>query len=86
MSKYLLVGFKGKAKDLNVAKELKTTIDNIINLKIILFDCFGNYEDYEDIVNKLNSLEAEKVITKKEYNFIMANYEQWLKEWKKFNK
>lgn len=43
-------------------------------------------EDYEDIVNKLNSLEAEKVITNKEYNFIMANYEQWLKEWEKFNK
>ena len=84
--KQLVVGFKGKAKDLNVIKEFKKQIDTIKDLKIILYDLFETYEDCEDIIDALRSLNTEKVITNKEYNFIMANYEQWLKEWEKFNK
>jgi hypothetical protein len=84
--KKLVVLYKGKAKDLNVQKEFKKQIDNIINLKTILYDLFAEYEDCEDIIDALRNLNTEKVITNKEYNFIMANYEQWLKEWEKINK
>ena len=63
-------------------EQLKTIKD----LKIILYDCFENYEDCEDIINHLRGLNTEKVITNKEYDFIMAHYEEWLKDWEERNK
>lgn len=62
-------------------KKLKKQIEDIMALKIILYDCFGNYDDYKGIINRLNDLKAEQVITSEEYNFIMAHYEEWLKDW-----
>lgn len=66
---------------MDVLKKYKKQIDDILALKIILYDCFENYEDCEDIINKLRDLNTEKEISDEEYDFIMANYEQWLKEW-----
>lgn len=62
-------------------EQLKTIKD----LKIILYDCFENYEDCEEIIDKLRSLNTEQVISDEEYNFIMAHYEEWLEEWEERN-
>ena len=58
-------------------EKLKTIKD----LKNILYDLFEQYEWCEDIINELRNLNTENVISDEEYDFIMANYEQWLKEW-----
>ena len=65
----------------NIKNFTFTMLDKIRDLKIILYDCFEQYEDCENIINKLRSLNADKVISSEEYDFIMANYEQWLKDW-----
>ena len=61
-------------------------LNTIKDLKIILYDLFEQYEWCEDIIDKLRNLNTEKVISDEEYDFIMANYEQWLKEWEEKNK
>ena len=69
-------------KELNLKdKKSKKQIDNIRDLKIILYDCFEQYEWCEDIINELRNLNTEQVISDEEYDFIMAHYEEWLKEW-----
>lgn len=70
---------------MDVLKKYKKQIDDILALKIILYDCFENYEDCEDIIDKLRSLNTEQVISDEEYNFIMAHYEEWLKDWEERN-
>ncbi len=51
------------------------------NLKEIAFNLFEKYEDYEDIINDLRSLNSEKIISNEEYNTILENYNSWLKEY-----
>ena len=58
-------------------EQLKTIKD----LKNILYDLFEQDEWCEDIIDTLRNLNTEKEISDEEYDFIMANYEQWLKEW-----
>ena len=63
-------------------EQLKTIKD----LKNILYDLFEQYEWCEDIIDTLRNLNTEKEISDEEYDFIMANYEEWLKEWEEKNK
>ncbi len=50
------------------------------NTKEILFDLLEQYEDYEDIINSLRSLNSEKFISNEDYDYIIVNYEALLKE------
>ena len=50
-------------------------------LKKILFEEFETHENYENIVQDLRSLNSLNEITDKEYDFILENYNEWLKEW-----
>lgn len=50
-------------------------------LKEILFDLFNQYEDAEDIIEDLRSLNTCEEITDNEYDVIMKNYEKWLQEY-----
>lgn len=50
-------------------------------LKEILFDLFNQYEDVEDIIEDLRSLNTCEEITDNEYDVIMKNYEKWLQEY-----
>ena len=52
-------------------------------LKAILFDLFDQYEEADDIVESLRSLNSCDNINDNEYDTIMANYEQWLQEYEK---
>ena len=51
------------------------------HLKEMLFNLFNQYENVEDIINALRSLNTENKITNEEYDNILLNYENWLKEW-----
>ena len=53
------------------------------DLKEILFNLFSEYNDYEDIISGLRSLNSENIVSNEEYNIILKNYDKWLKEWKK---
>lgn len=46
-----------------------------------LFDLFDEYEEYDDIINNLRSLLSNGDITNDEYNTILSNYDEYLKEW-----
>lgn len=50
-------------------------------LKETLFDLFKIYENVEDIIGALRSLNTSNEITKEEYDTILLNYDKWLKEW-----
>lgn len=51
------------------------------NLKEILFSLFSQYENVEDIIDALRSLNSCKEITDNDYDVIMENYEKWLQEY-----
>lgn len=51
------------------------------NLKEILFDEFNTWEDYENIIEDLRSLNSCGELSNEEYDIILENYENWLKEW-----
>lgn len=55
-------------------------------LKEILFDLFNQYENVEDIIEDLRSLNTCEEITDNEYDVIMKNYEKWLQEYEKLEK
>lgn len=50
-------------------------------LKETLFDEFDRFEDYENIIADLRSLNSLGELSNEEYNIILENYENWLKEW-----
>lgn len=54
-------------------------------LKETLFDEFDRFEDYENIIADLRSLNSLGELSNEEYNIILENYENWLKEWRDKN-
>lgn len=53
-----------------------------IKEKEILFDLFSQYDEAEQIINALRDYQSADVITSQQYDEIMENYEELLKEWK----
>lgn len=50
-------------------------------LKNILFELFDYYDDYYDIIDCLRSFNSDNVLSKKDYDVILENYDKWLKEY-----
>ena len=50
-------------------------------LKELLFDEFEKFEDYEFIIDDIRDLHSGRVITDEEYDFILQNYNDILREW-----
>lgn len=50
-------------------------------LKETLFDEFNRFEDYDNIIADLRSLNSCGELSNEEYDIILENYENWLKEW-----
>ena len=53
------------------------------DLKSILYNMFDDYEEVDDIISNLRSLESDNEITSDEYDEIMDNYDSWLTEYEK---
>lgn len=54
-------------------------------LKETLFDELDRFENYEDIIKDLRSLNSLGEISNEEYDIILKNYDKWLKEWSDIN-
>lgn len=55
------------------------------NLKEMLFDLFEQYEDYESIKECVRSYHSSYFITDEDYNTILENYDNWLREYENQN-
>lgn len=51
------------------------------HLKRELFELFDYYDDYYEIIDSLRSFVSNNVLSNKEYDIILKNYENWLKEY-----
>lgn len=47
----------------------------------IMFDLFDNYENCDEIMDDLRSLNSEGVITDEEYDYCLANWDEILLDW-----
>ena len=63
-------------------RELEKIIKQEEETKEILFDLFSQYDEAEQIINALRDYQSADVITSQQYDEIMENYEELLKEWK----
>lgn len=50
-------------------------------MKAIMFDLFDTYEESDQILDELRSLECEKQITEEEYDYCTDNWEELLVQW-----
>lgn len=50
-------------------------------IKEIMFNLFDEYEDCDDIIDALRSLETEQKITEEEYDYAMKYWDEILQEW-----
>lgn len=51
------------------------------HLKRVLFELFDYYDDYYEIIESLRSFVSNNVLSNEEYDIILKNYENWLKEY-----
>ena len=51
------------------------------HLKRVLFELFDYYDDYYEIIDSLRSFVSNNVLSNEEYDIILKNYENWLKEY-----
>ena len=52
-------------------------------LKEFVFEILEQYKNYEEIISCIRSYNSLGKITNKEYDYILKNYNKWVKEFEK---